>query len=206
MNKLFILVLLILVSGFCHSQAEKDSIPAKKYSVPLAEQQFWQIIENSIKTPVSQEQQYKTILNALKSLSPEEIAGFRIRTDKLLNESYKNELWCAAYIINGGCSDDGFEYFRCWLISRGKKVFDESLKNPDYLISYASSDESENEFEDFWNVANDAFNKKTGQELYAFLEISPANAYKPIKLTWNEDDPESMKKICPKLFKKFWEE
>jgi len=25
----------------------------------------------------------------------------------------------AAYIINGGCSDDGFEYFRRWLVLQG---------------------------------------------------------------------------------------
>ena len=206
MNKILILGLLFLVSKHCHSQNENDSLPSKKYSAPLAEEKFWQIIESSKTKSNSKEQQYDAILNSLKSLSLEETAGFRIQTDKLLNISYKNELWCAAYIINSGCSDDGFEYFRCWLISKGKKVFYETLKNPDYLVNHTTSDDDENEFEDFWNVANDAFQKKTGRDLHAFLERSSIDAYKPIKLTWNEDDPNSMKKICPKLFKKFWEE
>ena len=204
MNRIFILGLLLLVSHYCYSQDENDSMPAKKYSVPLAEEKFWQIIESSKTKSGSKEEQYEAILNSLKSLSLDEIAGFRIQTDKLLSVSYKNELWCAAYIINGGCSDDGFEYFRCWLISKGKKVFYESLKNPDYLVNHVSSDDAENEFEDFWNVANAAFREKTGRDLHAFLGSS--SAYKPIKFTWNEEEPGSMKRICPKLFNKFWED
>ena len=35
--------------------------------------------------------------------------------DRLLYEkidaAYRWSLWGAAYVINGGCSDDGFEYF-----------------------------------------------------------------------------------------------
>ena len=27
-------------------------------------------------------------------------------------------------MLKGGCSDDGFEYFRGWLISRGRKVYE----------------------------------------------------------------------------------
>jgi hypothetical protein len=30
--------------------------------------------------------------------------GFRLRTDKTF-DSYNPELWCAAYIVSGGCSD-----------------------------------------------------------------------------------------------------
>jgi len=40
-------------------------------------------------------------------------------------------------LINGGCSDDGFFYFRAWLISRGQKVYDAALQNPDSLAKVA---------------------------------------------------------------------
>jgi len=205
MNKHFILCILIFSSILSNSQTSKDSIPAKKYSTPLAEDKYWKIIESS-KAKTRQQEQYNAILDFLQTLTLEEIAGFRIQTDKLLHDSYKNELWCAAYIINGGCSDDGFEYFRCWLISKGRKIFYETLKNPDYLVTYASDDDYENEFEMFWNVANNAFGKRTGKDLYDYLDKSTLETYKPIKFTWNEEEPESMKKICPKLFKKFWDE
>jgi Protein of unknown function (DUF4240) len=37
----------------------------------------------------------------------------------LMADSYRDPLWAAAYLVNGGCSDDGFEYFRGWLIMHG---------------------------------------------------------------------------------------
>ncbi len=36
-----------------------------------------------------------------------------------------------AYIINGGCSDDGFDYFLGWLIAKGRKYFEAALVNPE---------------------------------------------------------------------------
>ena len=48
----------------------------------------------------------------------------------LLVESYHWDLWAVAYIINGGCSDDGFLYFRAWLIGNGKERFEAAMANP----------------------------------------------------------------------------
>jgi hypothetical protein len=40
-------------------------------------------------------------------------------------------LWAAAYVINGGCSDDGSDYFHGWLILQGKDVFERVVADPD---------------------------------------------------------------------------
>ncbi|MGW1763732.1 DUF4240 domain-containing protein [Streptomyces sp. NPDC002073] len=53
----------------------------------------------------------------------------------LLADSYRSPLWAAAYLINGGCSDDGFDYFRGWLILQGQEVFDRVLADPDALAA-----------------------------------------------------------------------
>ncbi|WP_342210876.1 LysR family transcriptional regulator [Streptomyces sp. DH-12] len=42
-------------------------------------------------------------------------------------------LWAAAYVINGGCSDDGFDYFRGWLIAQGREVFERAVARPGAL-------------------------------------------------------------------------
>ncbi|OSP39974.1 hypothetical protein B7767_28795 [Streptomyces sp. 13-12-16] len=42
-------------------------------------------------------------------------------------------LWAAAYVINGGCSDDGFDYFRGWLIAQGRETFERVVADPDAL-------------------------------------------------------------------------
>ncbi len=44
------------------------------------------------------------------------------------------DLWGAAYLVNGGCSDDGFHDFRAWLVGRGRHVYESALKNPDTLV------------------------------------------------------------------------
>src|SRR5262249_4867117 len=51
--------------------------------------------------------------------------------------SYRNPLWAAAYLVNGGCSDDGFEYFRGWLIMQGRAVYERVVADPDALADLA---------------------------------------------------------------------
>ena len=55
----------------------------------------------------------------------------------LMADSYRTPLWAAAYVINGGCSDDGFDYFRGWLIVQGRQVFERAVADPDALADLA---------------------------------------------------------------------
>ncbi|GEN78198.1 hypothetical protein CHA01nite_39380 [Chryseobacterium hagamense] len=135
--------------------------------------------------------------------------GFRLRTDQLLYDTYNSKMWCAAYIMNDGCSDDGFEYFRNWVISRGKDVYDKAKENPDTLISQKENGEDEMfDFESFWYVALEAFTKKTGKNLYDFIDYehfkTTEGNYPQFEFDWKEEHPESMKKLCPQLFERFW--
>ena len=50
-----------------------------------------------------------------------------------MNESYRWDLWSAAYLANGGCSGDGFDYFRGWLIGQGRTAYETVLADPDAL-------------------------------------------------------------------------
>ncbi len=167
----------------------------------MNEDTYWKIIAESLQRSGDQEGQLEFILNRLKKLSSKDIIGFKLRTDKLMHDSYNDRLWCAAYIMNGGCSDDGFDYFRNWLISRGKNVYYNALANPDSLVSFAGTTE-EFEFEDFAYVANDAFEEKTENSIEDYVEESVNGAYPEIEFTWQEENPESMQAICPQLFNK----
>lgn len=173
----------------------------------LAEERFWEIVSLSLKSSKNEDQQEKSLVKQIELLSPEEMIGFRLRTDQLLHDTYNSEMWCAGYIMNGGCSDDGFEYFRCWIISRGKDIYYRAKKNPDTLISEVSDGRDYYEFEDFWYVALSAFENKTGEELYDYVSddftLVEGN-YPSFEFSWEEGNPESMKAICPKLFTKLW--
>lgn len=183
-----------------------DTTLLSKTSELLDEEKFWTIIDHSLTKSHNQEEQEHFLLEEIEQLSPTEIIGFQLRTNEFLYETYNSEMWCAGYIMNGGCSDDGFEYFRCWLISRGKNTFYSSKTNPDYLANEIVEGTDFYDFESFWNVATTAFRNKTGKELYDYVDNDKLKTneenYPEFKFTWQENDLESMKKICPNLFLK----
>ncbi len=174
----------------------------------IAKSLFWEIISKSLEKSHSQNSQEDRLIELLLELTPQQMIGFRLRTDKLLYESYTSEMWCAAYLMNGGCSDDGFEYFRCWVISLGQQIFEKSLIQPDTLIDFIQDHQEIYEFEDLWYVAIRAFENKTGKNLFDYIDYETFTTregnYPTLEFNWQEEDPESMKLICPELFKRFW--
>lgn len=185
-----------------------DSISFTKISEMLDEEVFWKIIDKSLKETDNLEDQEIFLTKEIENLSPREMIGFRLRTDKLLFDSYNSDLWCASYIINNGGSEGGFEYFRCWLISRGKEVYYQAKSYPDYLVNVIEESKVSCEFEGFWYVAVSAFNTKTNQELYNYIDtekfVTNDENYPLLNFNWTIDTPQTMEKICPLLFKKFW--
>ena len=185
-----------------------DSISLSKSSEMLGEEVYWAIIDSSLHETTNQEDQELYLVSAIEKLTPQEMIGFRLRTDKLLFDSYNPELWCAAYIVSGGCSDGGFEYFRCWLISQGKEVFYHVKLNPDTLIDEVIEGKESYEFEGFWYVAMNAFKNKTGADLYSYIDydtfVTNDENYPLLKFNWNPDEPTTMGKVCPILFEKVW--
>ncbi len=180
----------------------------EKTSEMLDKTVFWNIVDLSIKNTKNQDDQERFLVKEIEKLTPKQIIGFRLRTDKLLYDTYNSEMWCAGYIMNGGCSDDGFEYFRNWVISRGRETYNKAKENSDSLISEFINGEEYYDFESFWYVALTAFENKTGKELYDYIsddfKTNEGN-YPSFKFTWKEEEPESMKVICPKLFEKMWD-
>lgn len=172
----------------------------------MDENVFWQIIE-SCKSD-SEEETLNNIRRSLNHYSAVDIIGFQLRFRTLIAESYHSDLWCACYIINGGCSDDGFEYFRYWLLSQGQTVFENAIENPDYLAPIVKNRLINSyELEPIAYLPNEIFELKTGKAIYDYIDEDAF--YDQLKLnsnivfSWKEDDPESMKAICPKLYNKF---
>lgn len=184
-----------------------DTTQLEKTAEMLDEDKFWEIINKSLQSTKNQDAQEEYLITEIAKLTPKEIIGFRLRTDYLLYQTYNSEMWCAGYIMNGGCSDDGFEYFRCWVISRGKNTYYNTKTNPDYLINEVIEGAEFYDFESFWYVALEAFKRKTGKDLYDYIDDenfkTKEGSYPQFEFTWQEEKPESMKKICPKLYAKF---
>jgi hypothetical protein len=80
------------------------------------------------------------LVKRLTRRSLEDVHSFTRVMDEQLDRAYSWDLWGAAYVINGGCSDDGFEYFRGWLLAMGRDVFEAAHANPESLAGVASAD------------------------------------------------------------------
>jgi len=165
----------------------------------MNEDLFWQIIAGSRRGDPPQDEQQEKLTGKLSSLTPAEIISFYLTMDRLLDDIHTSSTWCAAYIMNEGCSDDGFDYFCAWVLSLGKETYYAAKKDPDNLVTVLREDSDEHEFEGMLYVAAEAYETKTGKSMYDQLpELIRKNAN--VEIEWDEDDPESMKKICPRLF------
>lgn len=54
--------------------------------------------------------------------------------DDCLRRAHSWDLWGAAYIIFGGCSDEAFSDFKGGLLLQGREVFEKVLADPEALI------------------------------------------------------------------------
>lgn len=98
--------------------------------------QFWQLVDvarDQAPDPHDPEDVARRATALLATHPAEEIVAAQQVLWDLMADSYVNPLWAAAYLINGGCSDDGFDYFRGWLIAQGREVFERAVAGPDTL-------------------------------------------------------------------------
>lgn len=163
--------------------------------------QFWRLIEEA-KSGGDCEEQAELIEKALLKLPLDEIIAFDRILDVLRDEAYRWDLWGAGELINGWCSDDGFEYFRCWLIAQGKTVYDNALANPDSLADVMEPDFDDAECEALLYVAGHAYEAKTGQEIpYPddFVE-KPSGEYVAPEPTGTRPTEDKAQVIYPRLW------
>lgn len=165
----------------------------------MTRDEFWSLIDTACAGDDPCEHAQAT-QKAPSQRSAADIVEFERHMAELLASSYTNNLWGAAYWINGGCSDDGFDYFRGWLITQGRTVFDNALADPDSLADVPALEEDV-ECEDILYVARSAHESVTGNEIPSVPINLPS-----LGDDWDFDDDAEMKTRYPKLFAKFSED
>jgi hypothetical protein len=174
----------------------------------MDEHRFWEIIQSASSRVTAGPDAFgkemrKTLKAELLKLPPGEIMQFRRLFDQKVDVAYSNRLWGAAYLINGGCSDDSFYYFCCWLVGMGPEVYENALRNPDSLADVLDGD---------WpmhashaSAASEAWQEKTGRHDMAFynklesLGRLPADRGEEEDEDWDFDDNDEMRLRCPRL-------
>jgi hypothetical protein len=91
-------------------------------------EQFWTLIE-AAKAATGGDCRAQTahLVAALGQRSVNEVLVWDRIHGELMAESYRWDLWGAASLINGGCGDDGFDYFRGWLLGQGRAIWQVAL-------------------------------------------------------------------------------
>jgi len=155
---------------------------------------FWKILEAL--EPEEAEQQ---LTERLERLSAADVIQFETHFIHVFRRAYDWKLWGAAYLIDGGCSDDGFMDFRYGLISRGRDLFERSLADPDSLAEHLSDDDFIPN-EGFGYVAAKVYETMTGDDM-PHPDLPPIG--EPQGETWDFDDPEQSSARLPKIWKRY---
>ena len=168
-------------------------------------ERFWSLIERTLPFEADTRKQSASLKQTLGELPPDEIEAFEFAFNLQLLRSYSWDLWGATYIVHGGASDDAFEYFRRWLISKGQIVFEQVLADPDSLADLLADDlNGVLEYEEFAYVARDAWAAKTGKSRQEFAcgDYPHYPVSGPTGTKFSEDDSLFAKRY-PKLWQRF---
>ena len=168
--------------------------------------EFWKLIDKTRGEAGGDPRKQSNLLtDELAKLPTEEIMSFDKIFLDLKDKAYIGNLWDAATVIMGGCSDDGFQEFREWLVGRGKEAYENAVKDPETLVDVLEA--SEVVFPTLLSPAMEAYEKITGQNMppsprkWAELQGRPT-------LNLDKDEAELLAEISarfPRLTAKFWE-
>ncbi|MER7757958.1 DUF4240 domain-containing protein [Kitasatospora sp. NPDC097643] len=169
-------------------------------------QQFWKLIEDArsrVPAPDDGDAVARRAAELLALRPAQEIVAAQQILWSLMADSYRAPLWGAAYLINGGCSDDGFDYFRGWLITQGRATFEHAIADPDALaelpaVRAFAADGFDIECEEALSIAWDAHQMATGEKL---PNDAFGTRYPDLDPEWDFDfdDDEELGRRLPRL-------
>lgn len=167
----------------------------------MNKEEFWKTIEsvNHSVPDGNHEMVAKQMCEELLHYSPQDILDWHLILREYTNAAYRNDLWAACTALGAHSSDDGFIDFRTWLISQGKDIYMDAMRDPDTLAANPHAGNEMN-FEAFSACAIDAYERKlnlTGMDRYTkpyplwhfkedFLKEIGGAAYEEYSRRYNE--------------------
>ena len=123
--------------------------------------QFWQIIDSVNQASVNKDRESHACIASeiLSRYSLEDILDWHLIFGEYSSAAYRYDLWVASATIGAHYTDDGFIDFRSWLISHGKEIYMNALRDPNSLAAVPLNGEEPN-FERFGYVAYHAYEAK----------------------------------------------
>ena len=160
----------------------------------MDENSFWNIVQHvNDASPDDMDRKCAALRQQIAALSKDDALEFAQHFDAMMDKAYNWPLWGAAYVINGGCSDDSFMDFRAALISRGRQAFERALSDPDSLAD-EDFDEQAWFYEGYQYAVTDGVEATGGTRPQRRAPDQPSGA------DWQED---KVYGLFPKLGAKF---
>lgn len=178
----------------------------------MDEEKFWKIVDHVAKAG-DEAAKAGALKIHLMSLDRNEIVDFQCEFEKKMDRLDRGEIWAAAAVISGGyCSDDNFEYFRNWLISLGRKIYEDAERDPDSLANVDLPIEEGRPNptnEDYGYSAAKAYFEVSNERIYDELnrKCTALDLDSGAASDWETYTEEVIQKRFPKLwkkYKKFW--
>ena len=146
----------------------------------------------------------------VERLTADEILAFVDVAGDVANDAYAWPVWGAAYLVEGGCSDDGFRDFRDGLVLAGRAVFERTLADPDTLADHpvvaamADGGSPWFGFESLDSLVRDAWSRATGEDDEAYYAARERTSSvrarsEPAGEQWDFDDDEENARRLPRL-------
>ncbi|MFF5111522.1 DUF4240 domain-containing protein [Streptosporangium sp. NPDC000509] len=184
---------------------------------------FWALIEQSGRETRTQKRRLIWLDAQLSELPADDIIDFQMWLDVCEYRSNTWELWVAYLLTLPLGSDDGFLYFRYWLVGLGRGTFERVVADPDTLIEVPEvlhlwkvirkragkkrlwTDDEWPEFELLAYVAWEPYKKRTGLDLTTLHEKAHARTdlddddYEIRGEQWIIDSEEELTRRFPRI-------
>ncbi|MFC3985545.1 MULTISPECIES: DUF4240 domain-containing protein [Streptosporangium] len=163
---------------------------------------FWATIERAraLGGPL-----HEALETVLADMPAEAVVDYSQHYDEHGAALHRWDVWAAAYLIGGGCSDDSFMDFRAGVIAQGRECHRIALTGPDRLADLPlvlAGDGEDLFYEDFVYVPANAYRRLTGgDDLFAAQRTRyPQPLDEPdMGEDFDFDDPAEMRRRLPRL-------
>jgi hypothetical protein len=184
--------LVLLAAGLCGLTCTTGESRPVASNPGTPTDRFWGIIEFARGGGAGCFRTARRVSDTLATLPPSAIEEFEHELSQRMAETYRWDLWAVAYVANGGESDDGFEDFRGWLITRGRARYEEALRDPPAAVVGASHVFRflPLECEEMLNVAYDAYQEVAHKPFPPSTYV--ARPKEPFGKPWREESIDSV--------------
>lgn len=99
--------------------------------------EFWHVVETARSTATAAGEPFDAALvDTLAARPASDVLDFEDRFEEMTAAVYRWDVWAAAYLIGGGCSDDSFMDFRAGLVALGREWYEKAAAGPDDLAEH----------------------------------------------------------------------